>query len=472
MDIKKLTADEIEYLNYFIYAERHSCNIEPNLKDNFSFFNGYEWYFEETNSTLTKEFKKELSARLKSGKVDVIAIKKVNVFREYQKNIMKESDLFMSLFSYRRQQSTMQQNDFINDTIEKGNEFLRFAKERYNNFVENEMKIPTLENDHKLFLHQNIELVKKWIDWIKGNKDNLPKKGIDAVQLFTKLNENQPLLDTDILKIIIEQTNIKIDAEMKYFEQKYNTIHFFGNIFRTVTLFNAKVGYSINKDIQLKRELLMEMKIYEKELDSVLQTFTMQFYKVDANDINKLVITFKDILNFYKTVCWQFRYDLSKSYFYETLLKFENEYEAIVLKLLQLQNKGIEENTNVVELELSELNEAKPTIKEIIIDEIEGIEVNKSWDYVFLNKKNYNDFVELLGAYLSGYKYTIPNLKIELVSKRKTKFAKCMKRIYDRANPTTKPMHSDKKFYELLRFIKDYENDTDTHINKLMTRKD
>lgn len=357
MDIKKLTADEIEYLNYFIYTERHSCNIEPNLKDNFSFLNGYEWYFEETNSALTKEFKKELKARLKSGQVDVFAIKKVNVFREYQKNIVKESDLFMSLFSYWRQQSAMQQDDFIIDTIEKGNEFLRFAKERYNNFVENEMKIPTLENDHKLFLLQNIEFIKKWIDWIKGNKDNLPKKGIDIEQLFTKLNENQPLLDTDIIKIIIEQTKIKIDAEMKYFEQKYNTIHFFTNIFRTVTLFNARVGNSINKDIQFKRELLMELKIYEKELDSILQTFTLHFYKVDAKDINKLVITFKAILNFYKTVCLQFRYDLSKSYFYETILKFENEYEAIVIKLLQLQNKGIEGNVNVGASEKANKNE-------------------------------------------------------------------------------------------------------------------
>jgi hypothetical protein len=156
---------------------------------------------------------------------------------------------------------------------------------------------------------------------------------------------------------------------------------------------------------------------------------------------------------------------------YKLYLKLKT-YEAILLKYLTMQEKGIELNTNVVELKLSELNEAPTTIKEIIKDEIEGIEINKSWDYVFLNERNYNNFVELLGAYLSGYKYTIPNFKIELVSTRKTKFAKCLKRIYDRANPTTKPMHSDKKFYELLRFIKDYENDTDTHINKLMTRKD
>jgi hypothetical protein len=148
---------------------------------------------------------------------------------------------------------------------------------------------------------------------------------------------------------------------------------------------------------------------------------------------------------------------------YKLYLKLKT-YEAILLKYLTMQEKGIELNTNVIESTENIKTKNKCKTTEIIIQHIEDIDKNKSWNYVFKNKDDFDIFTSILAKFFKFEPYDLPAKSIEIKKYSKSRFAQTLRQIHNELAGEDVALKKDIEFYKIMRVISIYNIKTDDQL--------
>ncbi|MEG0916797.1 MAG: hypothetical protein RSF68_07280 [Myroides sp.] len=105
------------------------------------------------------------------------------------------------------------------------------------------------------------------------------------------------------------------------------------------------------------------------------------------------------------------------------------------------------------------------TIKE----QINNIDSNKKWEYLFFNEKDFLNFVTLLAKYFSNYEdFEVPNSNINIRKQTKTRFAKCLREIHYELSEN--PLSSDDIFFSIIRKLSVFSELKNNQIYSALTK--
>lgn len=106
-------------------------------------------------------------------------------------------------------------------------------------------------------------------------------------------------------------------------------------------------------------------------------------------------------------------------------------------------------------------------IRSIVEKRIEGIDVNKKWEYSFSSESDFRMFTTLLTSYFMGLPYKLPEL-IQLKRSCKTRFAQAMNSLHkDLGN---RPLASDLEFLRLFNVLNHFEKWSEDQVYTAITR--
>lgn len=104
---------------------------------------------------------------------------------------------------------------------------------------------------------------------------------------------------------------------------------------------------------------------------------------------------------------------------------------------------------------------------DLIIKELEKIDV-KGWNYSFMSENDYNTFAGLLTDYFEHRDCKLDIPKIRLRKNAKTRFAKALRPIHNELSGNV--LKSELKFFEVIRALEQFKDDSDDEIYKAITR--
>ena len=109
-------------------------------------------------------------------------------------------------------------------------------------------------------------------------------------------------------------------------------------------------------------------------------------------------------------------------------------------------------------------------MKTLNVDELKAIDINEEWKYSFINERDFNLFVNLLTDFFNCKPYSLPKQTINLKKGCKTRFAKALNPIYKELSSDNKKMKTDKKFFQLIRVLSHFKDESDHKIYQAITR--
>ncbi|MBP9213531.1 MAG: hypothetical protein V9E96_01275 [Chitinophagaceae bacterium] len=150
----------------------------------------------------------------------------------------------------------------------------------------------------------------------------------------------------------------------------------------------------------------------------------------------------------------------------------QNTIEIFEHYLQWLNDKQTNTQPNKEQAIKAPVNEAKHQIsktKEKIIEALSNIDKHESWSYAFRTIEDFNFFVQLLTDFFEVKQYTIPANKINLKKGCKTRFAQSLNDLHEYLDTTERPLKRDVDFFEILKCLNHFKDNSDAEIYKLIT---
>lgn len=248
----------------------------------------------------------------------------------------------------------------------------------------------------------------------------------------------------------------------------------------------AFIKQEINSTIHIVKELpdralLNELMLILGDNVSIVESFAELFKKVLRKGINLVTVdemVYQDSVLKVESLLNSSEKNKLSGLLYGDLLKRKNEvFELPKIKLL-IDILVYLHHIDILYRNLDAVKNSRPLITKIPEDD-KTVEIIRSYfneltemknfeESPFLNKNNYNQYVDLLTMYFEGYQYELPPKgKIDLKPSIKTVFATTLGQIHRRFKQT---YVADQAFFDIVRVLKPYEMQGNISLQKAIRK--